>query len=327
MWQLKHPEFLHLLWSLLLLWAALAAYSKFQKTTARRLGLPGNQDSKLFRTLLWSISALLFMIVALVNPQKPGTDLAEKSFGADVVLVLDISNSMLANDVAPNRLEQARAFSIALIEQLGDSRMALIPLAGTAWIQIPLTTDLEAIKMGVLSVHPRLAPQQGSSISDAITLSASILEKASPNSKKAIVLVSDGENHGESLRKALRQIKKTKLFTCSVGVGTKDGGFMPIESTEGNLLKKDADGKPVRTFLQDSNLKRLSPGNYHKLNSFKAQQLAEGIASKILNAEEIPNPKTNKTAQTYYQVFLALALGFLALGLWWENRPRTHLLM
>jgi len=257
------------------------------------------------------------MIFALVNPYKSEADRTANISDKDVVLVLDISNSMLANDVSPNRLEQARAFSDALSRDLAGSGMALILMAGAAWVQIPLTTDLDAVKIGIQSAHPQMAPRQGTTIAGAVSLSARILENAPRTSGKAVVLVSDGENHGESVRQALRKLKAAKITAFCVGVGTEDGGYIPVETDAGPSYKTDAKGIPVLTRLDASNLKRLSPGHYYLLNAYNAQAISQAISKRILKTEKGgSSTEAAKNACQNYQIFLLLALAFMLLGLW-----------
>lgn len=326
MWQFEHPELLHLLWLFIPLGLAFAGFRSFYRGVALHLGcrdMAGYGSG--LRRFWWSIPAMICMIIAIASPQRREAGQIVIMRSVDVVLILDISNSMLAMDVSPNRLEPARDFSLAFTRLLGGSRMAVVMMAGNAWVQIPMTTDLEAVAMSIQAAHPDMAIQQGTNMSGAFRLAGQLLREVSDdNTDKVVVLVSDGENHESSFGAALRALKKANTLIRAVGVGTEQGGYIP-KSTGVGQVKYGPDGRPVRTRLEASVLKRIAPGRYHQLNTFNTAEIAAILAAEILNNGTLATTVSQQaSSQSYFQVFLGAALFFLILGLWWEKRAKQH---
>jgi Ca-activated chloride channel homolog len=194
-------------------------------------------------------------IIAAMNPRKPGGADNVTRKGIDVVIAIDVSKSMLATDLSPNRLERARQFVSKLMAAMPNDRIGLVFFAGSAYLQMPLTSDHGAAQLFVASASPDAVPQQGTVISDALDMSVNAFN---PKEKrfKAIVLISDGEEHdGQAIAKAA-EFADMGVMINTVGVGSPEGATL-IEPTTGQP-KLDELGNPVVSKLNEETLKQIS---------------------------------------------------------------------
>ncbi|HEY9658001.1 MAG TPA: VWA domain-containing protein, partial [Allocoleopsis sp.] len=194
-------------------------------------------------------------ILAVLNPRKPGgTDKTQRK-GIDLAIALDVSKSMLATDLAPNRLERAKQFINKLMNEMPDDRVALVLFAGKAYMQMPLTVDHGAAQLFVSSAGPDAVPQQGTVISDALDMSARVFN---PQEKrfKAVVLISDGEDHDPSALKMAGGLAEQGVMINTVGIGSPDGATIPDPTT--GEPKKDESGNTVVTKLNEDELKNIA---------------------------------------------------------------------
>lgn len=265
---------------------------------------------------LLGLAALACWLVALANPQY-GTRLRTAEVSTtEVVVALDISESMLTEDVRPSRLDRAQNFLLDFLDALDGERVALVLFAGQAYVQVPLTSDYGAVKLLVRAANPRQAATQGTNFGAAVTLSRRLLapdagEESAPV-RRVVVLVSDGENHEPLAEDALREANATGLVLHAVGVGTPEGGLVPARGGLRNAYKRGPGGEPVRSLFDGEALRSLAEaggGRYYDLNAN-----AFGVAGAVARAvgedgggdggEEV-----FAEAASYYQ--LALGAGFL----------------
>ncbi|HHH49754.1 MAG TPA: VWA domain-containing protein, partial [Saprospiraceae bacterium] len=169
---------------------------------------------------------LSFLIIAWANPQWGTKKEKVKRKSVDVFIALDISQSMMAEDIRPNRMERARRFAQQLVEELKGERIGTIIFAGNAYLQMPLTTDYAAAALFIKSSNPKMAASQGTAISDAIDLAERTFEEENKN-HKVLVIISDGENHDQEALDRAKEAKENGLLIFTVGVGTAEGGFIP----------------------------------------------------------------------------------------------------
>ncbi len=199
-------------------------------------------------------SALFFGVFGLANLQRRGKVEKISRKGIDVMIALDVSNSMYAQDLQPSRLEKAKLFANKLIDKLNGNRMGLILFAGRSYLSVPLTNDIEALKMNLGLASPEIAPTQGTVLGDALQMAYE-----SFNSKdakhKAIVLISDGEDHDEKAINEARSIGKKGIMLCTVGVGSEQGA--PIPLPEGGT-KVDRAGHEVLSKMNDEELNKIA---------------------------------------------------------------------
>lgn len=203
------------------------------------------------------ITALL--IIGAANLQSGSKMEKVKREGIDIFLCIDISNSMLAEDIAPNRLERSKQAIYKLISKLGGDRIGVVVFAGNAYVQLPITTDYSAAKMFLSTVNPNLIPAQGTEIGRAIELAIKSFGEDEHN--KAIVIISDGEDHenGDAVKAAQEAAKRgIKIYT--IGMGLDSGAPIPVYNKYGKNIgyKKDKEGNTIITKLDDNILRQIA---------------------------------------------------------------------
>ncbi len=321
MFRLANPEYLYLFALLPVFVILFVLLRRWKKRSMRKLGdLPvisrlfeDVSSSKPFLKFTFLMIAFCSLVFALCRPQL-GSKLEEvKRQGVDVVVALDVSNSMNAEDIRPSRLEKSKRAIYKLIDQLQGDRIGLIVFAGQAYVQLPITTDYGAAKLFLSTVSTNMVPTQGTAIGAAIEKAvASIGDSARHNS--AIIIITDGENHEDNAVEAAKEAAEKGIFVHTIGMGSPDGA--PIPLTRGN----------TRTgFLQDKNGTTVIT----KLNAIVLQEIADAGKGKFVRASnsddgiplimgEINAMEKKEFAaklftdyEDQFQYFLALALLFL----------------
>ena len=220
------------------------------------------------------VLGLTFLILALVNP-KMGTKMEKvKRQGIDIVFAIDVSKSMLAEDVAPNRLEKSKQIVSQLINQLGSDRIGIIAYSGSAFPVLPMTSDYAVAKMFLQTMNPGMISSQGTSIDQAIDLAANNFFDKKDKTNKLLVIISDGEDHSDNAQNAAEDAQKLGLKIITVGVGTEIGGPIPLKRNGVvESFQKDQDNQVVITKRNASVLaaiaKSTKGGGYVDGNSTK----------------------------------------------------------
>ncbi|MFN0035879.1 MAG: VWA domain-containing protein [Saprospiraceae bacterium] len=262
MFQFQHPEFLWLLAAVPFLVLLLLGYGLWRRNALARLG-DTSRLMPVFSTLkFWTKGALLALAlaclaVAWANPQMGAKKQATTQKAADVFIALDISQSMLCRDVAPNRLELAKIFSQKLVKTLEGERIGLIFFAGNAFLAVPLSTDYPFLLQSIRSANPNLLTEQGTAIAPALALAEKSFE-AAPGGGRAVVLITDGENHDEDALDAAETSFDNGTVVIVVGAGTANGGPVPTGDWEGSQYKRDENGELVRTRLNEDLLRKIA---------------------------------------------------------------------
>lgn len=204
------------------------------------------------------LGIILFIIFTLMQPQWGYHWQEMKRKGIDIVIALDTSKSMLADDAKPNRLEMAKREIKDLLNILPGDRAGLVTFAGTSFVQCPLTLDYGTFKLFLDYVNTNSIPQRGTNIGDAIKKSLKAFEQGS-NKHKAVILITDGEDHMERIEQASREAKKEGIPIYVIGVGTEEGSPIPVIDNEGNkTYLKDKNGNIVLSRMDDIILKKLA---------------------------------------------------------------------
>ena len=314
----ERPVFLLLLWFVPLLALLLRyAYKKkrqaallfFKPTMADRL-MPKLDAGRSFRKSLLLLLAFVFGIVALASPRF-GTYYEEISrSGVDVFILLDVSRSMLAEDVAPNRLERAKSDIRDLLDSISGDRVGLIAFAGKPIIKVPLTTDRGFFLQVLRSVDTNSAPRGGTAIGDAIRLA---LRAMPPDAERerAMVLITDGEDQESMPLEAAKDAAERQVRILTIGLGNPDeGGRIPIRDQSGNLTYLKHDGQEVWSKMEETALReiaRLTKGAYIAAGTrtFDLGQIyADSIGKMQGNAHET---ERRLKLRHQYQIFLAIA--------------------
>ncbi len=267
--------------------------------------------------------AFAFFAIGLARP-RTGAKLAERTTrGAEIIVALDVSNSMLAQDYSPNRLERAKLSISRLTDRLQEDRIGLVIFAGTSFVQLPVTTDYVSAKMFLSSIDTGSIPVQGTAIGDAIRLSIKSFSAQSEKSR-VIVVISDGENHEDDPVEAARQAAELGIKVYTIGVGSAEGQPIPLE---GGLMK-DKDGNIVVTRLDEETLRQVArAGNGAYIHAGGEEFGLNPIIQDIrrMEDEEFGSVVFEEYDEQYMYFFgIALAL-FVLQMLLGERKPRRKL--
>ena len=271
---------------------------------------------------LFGVGALACWLVALANPQFGTRTRTAEVKSTEVIVALDISESMLTEDVRPSRLDRAQNFLLDLLDALDGERVGLVLFAGQAYVQVPLTSDYGAVKLLVRAANPAQAPTQGTHFAAAVALARRVLapdpEEASAPVRRVVVLVSDGENHEPLAEEALRDAHAAGLTLHAVGVGTAEGGLVPARGGGRNAYKRGPGGEPVESRFDGEALRALAEaggGRYYDLN-VDAFGVAGAVARAVAEGGDgVGGEEVFTEAASYYQVALVAGLG-LWLAAW-----------
>lgn len=225
-------------------------------------------------------SAIIFLVIGLVNP-KVGTELKTvKREGVDIVFAVDVSKSMLAEDIAPNRISKAKRLVSELINKLATDRVGIIAYASTAVPVLPITTDFNSAKMFLESLNTEMLSSQGTSIVEAIELSRGYFDDDN-QTNRVLCILSDGEDHDFDEEQLVSSIEKSNILIYTIGLGSLKGAPIPIK--ENNIVKaykKNIKGETVITRLNENLLKKIS--NNSNGMYFKGD-ITVDVVSKIIN--------------------------------------------
>ena len=253
--------------------------------------------------------ALAFLIIGLVNP-KIGTKMETvKREGIDIVFAVDVSKSMLAEDVAPNRLDKSKQLVSQIINSLGNDRIGIVAYAGSAFPVLPITSDYSVAKMFLQSMSPDMVSSQGTSLDEAIRLSAKYFDEKSKTSK-LLILISDGEDHSEGASLAAEEANKIGMKIITVGVGTEKGGTIPLkENGVVRSYQKDQNGETVITKLNQEGLKTIAKatkGGY--VYGGNTKEVLEYIKNALNNIQKTEFESTQMADfQSQFQWFIGIA--------------------
>lgn len=271
--------------------------------------------------------ALVFIILALVNP-KIGTKIETiKREGVDIVFAVDVSRSMLAEDVAPSRLEKSKQIISQIVNQLAGDRIGIVAYAGSAYPVLPITTDYGVAKMFLQALSPDMVSSQGTSLNEALTISSNFFETNNTTSK-VIILISDGEDHEENIEEALEIIKEKKAKLITIGVGTTEGSPIPIK-VNGVVkeFKRDKNEEIVITKLNPVTLEQIAKetkGGY--VYGASTKEVLEYIKKALENIEKTEFETTQfADYQSQYQWFLAIGFLLLFLDIFFLERKTKWL--
>jgi Ca-activated chloride channel family protein len=240
-----------------------------------------------------TFAALALTIFMLARPQFGSKMETVKRSGVEAVIALDISNSMLAEDVTPSRLEKAKKLISRLVDTFNNDKVGMIVFAGEAFTQLPITSDYVSAKMFLESINPSLITTQGTDIGAAIRLA---MESFTPNDGvgRAIVVITDGENHEGGAIEAAKEAAEKNMLVFILGIGSPDGSPIP-EERGSNHFRKDKDGNVIVTRLNEQMCQEIAKagnGMYIRVDNSNS-------AEKILNEEISKLAKTDVESQVF----------------------------
>jgi Ca-activated chloride channel homolog len=271
--------------------------------------------------------AVISLLIGLANLQF-GTKLEEvKREGIDLMICLDVSNSMLAEDLSPNRLERSKRAIYQLIEKLHNDRLGIIVFAGQAYVQLPITTDYGSAKLFLETIGTDIIPTQGTSIGSAIELAMESFDFENGTSK-SIIVITDGENHEDDAKTAATDAASENVTVHTIGMGSEKGGPIPIYRNGAQIdFRKDNVGNTVVTKLNETMLKEIAAaGNGSYVRASNANAGLNIIMSEIDKMEKKEfGSKSFKDYEDRFQIFLIIALILIVIEYFISNRRSTKL--
>ena len=272
--------------------------------------------------MVFVLLGMSFLVLALVNP-KMGTQLKTvKRQGVDIVFALDVSKSMLAEDIAPNRLEKSKQIISRIIDKLGSDRVGIIIYAGNAYPLLPITTDHGAAKMFLQNAGPDMVSSQGTAINEALELSKTFFDDDT-QTNRFLFIISDGEDHEENSDKIAKEIVDIGIRTFTIGVGSNKGGPIPIKSN-GKFVgyKKDNKDEVVITKLNVNTLKDIAESGEGKyIYGNKTSKTIEYVEELLLKADKKEfESKQFSDYKDQFQWFVGIGLLLLVLDVFLLNK-------
>lgn len=272
-----HPEYLYLLVLIpaLVLFFVYIRYRRiksikaFGNTELIESLMPDVSSARPIIKFIMVTFTFTIFIFLLAGPQFGSKLQKVKRKGIEVIIALDVSNSMMANDIKPNRLERSKQAISKMVEKLHNDKIGLVVFAGDAYIQLPITTDYASAKMFLSTINTKIVPVQGTSIGKAIDLSVKAFGPQTEASR-AIIVITDGENHEDDAISAAKRAKEKGIVVNTIGMGLPQGAPIPVEGS--NSFVKDRSGNVVITKLDEESLRKIAEnggGNYFRANNAK----------------------------------------------------------
>lgn len=312
---------------LLVLWWKKNTQKKFADANLLLKLAPNLSVFKSVLKLSFLLIGLSFLIISLVNP-KMGTKLQTvKREGVDVVFALDVSKSMLAKDIAPNRLEKAKQIISKIVDKLGSDRVGIIIYAGNAYPLLPITTDHAAAKMFLQNANPDMVSSQGTAINEALDLAKTYYNN-DEQTNKFLIIISDGEDHQEETKQKAQEIANEGVKVYTIGVGTEKGGPIPIELNGGHIgYKKDRKGETVITQRKPEVLRAIAEAsNGYYIDGNKTDKPVKAIEKIISNAQKSEfETKQFSDYKDQFQWFVAIGFLFLLIDVFFFERKTKWL--
>ena len=325
-----HTEYLYALTLLpvllILFWWALQmrkrGLSRFGNPLLLEMLMPSVSRYKRMTKFFVAFSALAILILGAANPQI-GTKMEEvKREGVDIIIALDVSNSMKAEDIKPNRFESAKQEISHMIDKFQNDRLGLIVFAGDSYLQLPLTTDYSAARLILSTVDVDVVPIPGTAIGSAIKLAMKSFA-AGEKKHKVIIIISDGENHEDDAIAAAKDANTEGVIIHTIGMGSPDG--VPIPIYEGNTqtgYKKDESGNTVLTKLDEQGMRQIAEaGGGIYIRATNQQDEMDAVFKEIQSMEKKEfGAKVFTEYEDRFQYFLTVAILLLILEFFISER-------
>lgn len=328
MFRFAHPEYFYLWIGIPILVLLFCLYVVTRRRAMRKFCDLIQEDSlapdrsKYKAGIKFSLMLIAFvlMVLVLARPQFGYKQQVVKRDGVEVIVALDVSNSMMASDIKPNRLEVAKQMISGLIDKLRNDRVGLIIFAGSAYTQLPITTDLVSAKMFLKTINPAVIPKQGTAIGEALSLAMQSFSPASEGKGRMILVITDGEDHEGAAIKYAKLAQEKGIRVVTMGLGEATGSPIPLGRTKDFL--KDGQGEVVMSYLNEDMLKEIAEhggGEYIK-GSNNTRRAINAIQASVASMEKSETESTvfeNYDEQFQYiaiVVFLLLLVDCLILS-------------
>lgn len=298
------------------------ALGRFASSAMLARSVPGISSTRVGARFLLLRHGLALVVIAAAGPQF-GQHIEEvKADGIDLVVAVDVSNSMACEDLRPNRMETARRAMAQLIDKLRGDRLGIVVFAGEAFVQLPITSDRSAAKLFLGTVDMNTVGTQGTAIGTAIELAQQSFDPKSVASK-AIIVITDGENHEDDAEGAARKAAEAGITVYTVGMGTARGGPLPVRRN-GQVVgfRKDRDGNNVVSRLDPEMLRRIAAAGKGKMVMATERSTGiEGIVEELKNMDRSESGTYRFAAhEDHYQYPLGAGALLIALGLAFGDR-------
>ena len=321
MFRYEYPEHLYLLAAVPFLALLISIYWVWRKNALAQLGNVERVIAGFSERQFWlknAMLALAFVLLAAAwaNPQLGVKKQTATQRSADVFIALDISQSMLCEDVAPNRLDLAKVFAQKLVSELEGERIGLIFFAGNAFLQMPLSTDYSFTLQSLQSATPDLITEQGTALSAALELAQQSFG-SEPAGGRAVVLITDGEDHAGNAQKKADDAFDDGIVVYTIGAGTAGGGPIPIAGNGFSQYKRDDKDEIVRTRLDETGLRKIALSGGGKYFNLSQGDAVIGALKREVNSLQKRDLEVRSFAEfeSWYQWFLLPAVLLLMMEL------------
>lgn len=334
MFRFANPEYLY---ALLLIPALIIFYlysriqrrkamAKFGQREILSVLMPDASNARPTLKYFLLLLALTSIIIGIARPQFGSQLRNVKREGIEIIIALDVSNSMLAEDIEPNRLERSKRAISQMVDKLNDDKIGLIVFAGEAYTQLPITSDYVSAKLFLNSISPQIVPTQGTAIGAAIDLAA---KSFTPQfvGNKVIIVITDGENHEDDALSAAANAAEQGIVVHTIGLGSPQGALIPDFSNGEKGYKKDSKGQTIVTKLDEQTLQKIAQagkGLYIRANN--SQMGLNALFNEVDKME-----KTEMESQIYadydekFQYFIGLGLLLILLDFIILERKNKYL--
>jgi Ca-activated chloride channel family protein len=326
MYELDNPHYLYLflvlpaialLYALMLAWKKRARKAFGDPELLKQLAPERSANKPALRFII-GLSIIATLALALINP-KIGTSIQKvKRQGVDLVFALDVSKSMLAEDIQPNRLEKAKQLISRTLDELVSDRVGIIIYAGQAYPQLPITTDYGAARLFLKSVDTDIIPSQGTAIAEAVDLATQYFDDEDQKNR-VLVILSDGEDHEEGYDEAVEEAAKNGISIFTVGIGTEQGAPIPHFNSQGYRtgFKRDRDDQVVVSQLGSKLLKKIAEGaNGQYINGSDTRKVVEQLIGALEKMEKKEfETRVFSDYEDQFQWFLGIALFLLVVDI------------
>jgi Ca-activated chloride channel family protein len=319
MFRFAHPVFLYLLAVLPALFLIYLYFIFKKKYNLKKFGnpqllkslMPDVSHKRQYLKFWFLFAGIALVIFIIAGPQSGSKLVSVKKQGIEVMICLDVSNSMLSEDITPSRLEKSKQILSKMIDGFSNDKIGLIVFAGEAYIQLPITSDYTAAKMFISSINPQMIARQGTAIGAAVSLAVNSFT-TNESSEKTIIVITDGENHEDDAAGAAKAATEKGIKVNVVGIGTTQGAPIPLQAGSSNF-RRDESGNVIVTNLNEEMCQQIAAagkGIYVQAdNSNKALQILQKELNK-LNKTELES-KVYSEYEEQFQILAWIALALL----------------
>jgi Ca-activated chloride channel family protein len=335
MYRFANIEYLYLLAIIPVLWLFFIAMLQWRKKALDKFGqhdlvqtlIPGYAKNRMrSKAILYSF-VLILVILGLANPQIGSKMQEVKREGVDIMIALDLSNSMNAEDLSPSRIERSKMAIQQFIDKLHSDRIGIVIFGGQAYTQLPITTDYAAAKLFLSTINTSIIPTQGTAIGAAIDLSMEAFNFESPSSK-SIIVITDGENHEDDAIDAAKNAASKNVTVHTVGVGSPQGSPIPIyRGNQQTGFRQDGEGNTVVTKLNEEMLQEISTaGNGIYVHATNNNSGLKYISDEVENMEKTElGSKIYTDYEDRFQFPIGLALLLLLLEIFISDKKSNRI--